>query len=52
MEQYNAWASGAGYEPIRYLGIVDGRMRADIKTAVVEVDEQYSVRVVEEQIAS
>lgn len=47
-ENYNAWARGAGYEPVRFLGSVDGRMRADIVTAVIEVDDQYAVRVVEE----
>lgn len=52
MEDYNAWAIGAGYEPIRYLGTVDGRVRADIVTAVVEVDEQYAVRVVEQGVES
>jgi len=48
MDEYNAWARGAGYEPIRYLGMVNGRVRADIKTALIEIDDQYAVSVVEE----
>lgn len=48
--EYNAWATVAGYEPIRYLGKVNGRMRADIVTAVVEVDEAYRVSVVQEEL--
>lgn len=49
-QEYNAWARVAGYEPIRYLGKVDGRMRADIVTAVIEVDDEYRVRVVQEEL--
>lgn len=45
VEEYNAWARRAGYEPISYLGTVDGRMRADIVSAVIEVDELYHVHV-------
>lgn len=50
MDEYNAWASTAGYEPIRYLGTFDGRLRADIVTAVIEVDDQYAVRVVGQEV--
>lgn len=46
-ERYNAWAVDAGYEPVRYLGTVDGVMRADIVTAVIEMGPDYVVRVVE-----
>lgn len=49
-DEYNAWARTAGYEPIRYLGKVNGRMRADIVTAVVEVDDEYHVSVVQEEL--
>lgn len=48
--EYNAWASGAGYEPVRFLGEVNGRLRADIRTAVIEVDEHYDVRVLKEEV--
>lgn len=49
MRDYNAWARGAGYEPIRYLGSEEGRIRADIVSAVIEVDEQYRVTVLKEE---
>lgn len=48
--EYNAWAIGAGYEPVKFLGSFDGRLRADIVTAVVEVDENYDVHVVKEGV--
>lgn len=48
-DQYNAWARGAGYEPVTFLGTVGGCLRADIASAVIEVDPQYFVRVVEEE---
>jgi hypothetical protein len=48
--EYNAWAAGAGYAPIRYLGKVNGRMRADVVTAVVEVDDSFRVSVVQEEL--
>lgn len=48
MDEYNAWAIRSGYEPIQYLGSFGGRMRADIVTAVIEVDDQYVVHVVKE----
>jgi len=44
MNEYNAWAQRAGYEPIEYLGTVDGRLVADVVTAVVEIDGQYGIR--------
>jgi len=46
MDEYNAWAFTSGYAPIKYLGTVDGRVRADIVTAVIEVDDQYVVHLV------
>lgn len=49
MAEYNAWAVTAGYEPITYLGVVDGKLRADIVTAVVEIDDRYGVRVVAQE---
>jgi hypothetical protein len=49
-EEYNAWARVAGYEPVRFLGRVNGRMRADIVTAVIEVDDEYHVSVVQEEL--
>lgn len=49
-EEYNAWARGAGYAPVLYLGAVDGLMRADIGAAKVEIGEDYLVRVVEEGV--
>lgn len=48
--EYNEWARGAGYEPVSFLSWgTDGKLRADIKTAIVEVDEQYRVTVLEEE---
>lgn len=47
--QYNAWAGKAGYEPVKFLGRVDGRLRADIRTATVDVDDEYRVSVVKEE---
>lgn len=47
VNRYNAWAAGAGYEPIKYLGNVGQWVRADIVTATVEIGRDYSVRVVE-----
>ncbi len=44
--EYNSWARASGYEPVRYLGTVDGRLRADIVTAVIEVDPRGQVSVV------
>lgn len=49
IRDYNTWANEAGYEPIRYLGTTDGRLRADIVSAVIEVDEQYRVTVLKEE---
>jgi hypothetical protein len=46
LAEYNTWAVSAGYEPIRYLGTFGDRLRADIVTAVIEVDKQYGVHVV------
>lgn len=48
LDAYNHWAFAAGYAPIRYLGTVDGRLRADIVTAKIEVDRDHVVRVMEE----
>jgi hypothetical protein len=47
MREYNGWAMKAGYEPVKYLGSFDGRLRADIKTAIIEVDDKYRVHVME-----
>lgn len=48
--EYNEWARGARYEPVNFLSWgTDGKLRADIKTAIVEVDEQYRVTVLEEE---
>lgn len=47
-DDYNAWAAGAGYQPIKYLGMVEGRIRADIVTAVIDIDERYNLSVVSE----
>lgn len=45
---YNAWASVAGYHPITFISWgTDGRLRADIGTAIIEVDRDYRVHVVE-----
>lgn len=49
MSEYNRWAFAAGYAPIRYLGTVDGKVRADIVTAKIEVDGEH-VRVLEEAV--
>jgi len=48
---YNVWARAFGYEPIRYIGTFDGKVRVDIVTAVVEIDERYVVRVLQEATA-
>lgn len=50
MEAYNHWAFRAGYVPIRYLGTVDGWMRADIVTAKVEINADYELRLLEEMV--
>lgn len=47
-DEYNAWATGAGYVPVRFLGTHDGRLRVDIMTAVIDVDNQYAIRVCED----
>jgi hypothetical protein len=46
--EYNAWARGAGYEPIAYLGTEDGGLRADIKSGIVEIGRDYRVKVLAE----
>lgn len=46
--RYNQWAETAGYVPVRYLGMVDGRVKVDIMTAVIEVDDSYQVRLSQE----
>lgn len=46
-DEYNTWARTAGYEPVTFLGVVDGKVRADIVTAVIEVGEDYALNVVE-----
>jgi len=46
MRQYNDWANSAGYGPIKYLGMFEGKIRADIGTAIVEVDNEYHISVV------
>lgn len=48
--EYNAWATANGYEPVRFLGTFDGRLRADIVTAVIEVDEHFDVHAVKETV--
>lgn len=47
--EYNAWAKGAGYAPVRFLGAADGKLTADIGTAVIEVDKEFRVHVMEEK---
>lgn len=42
--EYNTWAEGAGYAPIKFLGIEDGKLIADIVVAVIEVDRDYTIR--------
>lgn len=47
---YNAWAYGAGYVPIRFIGSTadaHGRRRyvVDIQTAVIAIDEAFTVHV-------
>lgn len=43
VDGYNAWAQDAGYVPIRFLGVVGGCVRADIVTAVIDVDAAYGI---------
>lgn len=49
--EYNAWALSAGYEPVKYLGIIDGRMRADMGVAVIDIDGRYAINVVQRERA-
>jgi hypothetical protein len=49
MNAYNSWASGAGYEQIEFLGTLDGKLLADIRTAIIEVDSKYGVRVLKQE---
>lgn len=47
--EYNAWANGR-YEPVRFVSWgTDGKLRADIKSAVIEIDDQYRVTVLKEE---
>jgi hypothetical protein len=47
--EYNAWARPAGYEPISFLSGTDGKVRADIASAVIEIDDQFRVTVLKEE---
>jgi len=47
VKAYNAWAESAGYEPIRYLGSEHGVLRADIVTAVITLDQDFTLRIAE-----
>lgn len=51
---YNAWADGAGYVPIRYLSTRQGaagpELVVDIQSAVIAVDSQFNVALIQERM--
>lgn len=49
MEEYNAFARTVGHGLVLYLGSRDGKLLADIGTAIIEVDERYGVTVIEQR---
>lgn len=49
MEEYNAFAQSVGHGLVLYLGSRDGKLLADIGTAIIEVDGHYGVTVIEQR---
>lgn len=48
---YNAWAGASGYVPIQWIEMRDGAFVVDMQTAVIAIDAQYRVTVIEERSA-
>lgn len=46
---YNAWATLAGYDTLKYLGTdPDGSLRVNIQSATIAIDSRYRVRLLQE----
>lgn len=46
--EYNEWAEANGYDPVKFLGEVDGRLRMLASGYTIDVGKDYRVTVVEE----